>query len=339
MLGSTKAEAVERMGEALRLRRLGQLTPDRIDDFRASRRFKGPAPELRTLEDAWGDWEAARSSKKSFDEDRHRWGVLQRYLPPTTGLALLTVRAVDEALGRIRHVRDLSEASVNRFRALLRAMLRLQVDRGEEVGFEPSLIKTTRETARERVLERAEIAAILDHLEAKAKSSPPKEPDRSLWLEECAFAVRLALLTAARAGELGKLTWADVDLRGGAIHFRETKAGGGRTVHLAPEGIEILKAWRARLDGAPRSARVFVTDSKSVGRRFGREAREAGVLDARFHDLRRTSASRMLEAGIDARTVQRITGHKDLAVLLKVYHRASEARRREAVSILGKAFG
>lgn len=337
MLATTKKDAQERLGEARRLKRLGQLTPEKLDDFRASRRFEAPGRH-RTLADAWSDWEAAKGSKKSFADDRSRWRILTEHLPSETRLRHLTPRRVDDALGELARARGISPASLNRYRALLRSVLRLQEGR-TELGLDPKVIRTTREAPRERVLEEDEVRAILAHVERLAARWEPTGPKRALWYRELAFATRLALVTAAREGELGALVWEDVDLRGGTLHFRETKAGGGRTVPLGGSAVELLRAWkRTRGEPGP-TGRVLVTDGKSIGRRFGREARAAGIVDARFHDLRRTAASRMLESGIDARTVQRITGHRDLSVLLKVYHRATDARRREAAELLSSAFG
>lgn len=57
----------------------------------------------------------------------------------------------------------------------------------------------------------------------------------------------------------------------------------------------------------------------------------------RFHDLRHLSATEMVGAGVDPRTVAARLGHADPSVTLNVYAHAIEARDRDAAAGLGKA--
>jgi integrase len=56
--------------------------------------------------------------------------------------------------------------------------------------------------------------------------------------------VNLALATAARAGELVRLTWSDVDLgkKDGRLHFRVTKNAQPRTVWVHGEAFKLIRA-------------------------------------------------------------------------------------------------
>jgi integrase len=336
-VGRTKAEALRRHGELLSLKASGELTPDRLDEYRANRRHHVALNGAPSLATAWDAFVEAKAGKKTLQKDRERWAVLTRHLPASAPLKTLSVDRVVRALNDVQAERGLSAATRNRYAALIRSVLMLQAKRGARLGLNPSLITTSREAARERVLERSEVTALLEHLGRKLGETT--HPRRRLWLVELDFAIRFGLLTACRVGELGAATWRDVDLRAGSILFRETKAGGSRSVTLSVEAIELLKRWRADAGDPPRESRVLVSESEAISRRFTAEAEAAGLVDARFHDLRRTACSRMLEAGIDARTVQAVSGHKDLGVLLRVYNRASAERRRSAVAVLGETFG
>ena len=46
----------------------------------------------------------------------------------------------------------------------------------------------------------------------------------------------------------------------------------------------------------------------------------ASVPQARFHDLRHTFTTRMLEAGVDVRTIMAVTGHKDVSMFARYSH-------------------
>jgi site-specific recombinase XerD len=48
--------------------------------------------------------------------------------------------------------------------------------------------------------------------------------------------------------------------------------------------------------------------------------RELKITGMRFHDLRHTAATNMRRAGIDLLVIQRITGHKTLAMLKRYAH-------------------
>ncbi|MEM1024487.1 MAG: tyrosine-type recombinase/integrase [Myxococcota bacterium] len=315
-LGRTRAEALQAWTAAQDLKARGLLTPERLDDFRSGRRYKAPNPERATLATAWAEWQAAKSEKRSFRADVSRWKVLVQYLPESTPLASLSVRQIDEAILELRRDRGIKPGGANRYKALIRAMLRLAADH-HELRLDPSKIKTPREASRQRVLSHQETEALVSHLQDKGDL-------------EAAFAVRFLVGTACRSGELGRLLWTDVDLRAGNLIFRETKAGGSRMLDLPSGLVALLRDKKRRAEGA----RVLDRSIKRVSQQIREGIQALGFTDTRIHDLRRTAASRMLEAGIDARTVQSITGHADLQMLLRVYHSPSAKRRREALDVL-----
>lgn len=63
---------------------------------------------------------------------------------------------------------------------------------------------------------------------------------------------------------------------------------------------------------------------------------EAGVRDGRLHDGRHTSATLLLEQGVDVRVVMEILGHSDLRVTQRYIHVASPLAQ-EAARRMGKA--
>jgi integrase len=70
-----------------------------------------------------------------------------------------------------------------------------------------------------------------------------------------------------------------------------------------------------------------------VRRQFERAAREMGLSNLRFHDLRHTAASRMADRGVDPFTSAYIFGWSDSPMAMRCTH-ATNATRKEAVRSL-----
>ena len=65
---------------------------------------------------------------------------------------------------------------------------------------------------------------------------------------------------------------------------------------------------------------------------------EAGLPAIRFHDLRHTAASLMIQNGISAKTVSDRLGHADVAFTLRVYAHLYDDQREEAAFDLADLF-
>jgi integrase len=129
-------------------------------------------------------------------------------------------------------------------------------------------------------------------------------------------ALRLALETGMRAGELCGLTWDRVDLVRKVATLPMTKNGSARQVPLSPGAVEVLTALKARDSASVLSLNVQQLDA--IWRK-GRD--KAGIADLHFHDSRATAVTRLARK-LDILDLARMIGHRDLRSL-SVYYRAT----------------
>jgi integrase len=72
---------------------------------------------------------------------------------------------------------------------------------------------------------------------------------------------------------------------------------------------------------------------------FIRVRNEVGAKTVKLHDLRHFTATQLIGAGVDIRTVAGRLGHADPSVTLRVYSHALEERDRAAATIMGNILG
>jgi integrase len=158
----------------------------------------------------------------------------------------------------------------------------------------------------------------------------------------------MRLLTAQRGGEVIKMRWRDLDLQAGwwTIPGEFAKNGRAHRVPLVREAIALIKAQQKDHDDQPgrddeskdddQSEFVFVGSGASVRDRAKKApSRIARVLkfDFRGHDLRRTAATKMAEAGVPRQHISAVLNHVEGgASVTRVYDRYSyDAEKRKAL--------
>jgi integrase len=148
------------------------------------------------------------------------------------------------------------------------------------------------------------------------------------WVREL---VLFALHTGMRQSEILNLQWPHVDLARRTLMILEQKNGGQDTLPLNATAVEVLQA-RARVRSI-KSAHVFFNtvgrrwDARNVLRAFYTARRTAGIDKVRFHDLRHTFASRLVQSGVDLYTVQRLGRWKSIKMVQHYGHHYPESLR------------
>lgn len=128
----------------------------------------------------------------------------------------------------------------------------------------------------------------------------------------------IALRTAMRAGEILSLTPATVDLQARVAYLTNTKNGDDRAVPLTRAAARLFKGWQG-----------WTVDAASRDALFRKARKAAGIEGLTFHDSRAEAATRLARK-VDALTLARITGHRDLKLLMTTYYRetAEQIARR-----------
>ncbi|HEY8597481.1 MAG TPA: tyrosine-type recombinase/integrase [Thermomicrobiales bacterium] len=173
----------------------------------------------------------------------------------------------------------------------------------------------------------------------------------------------LAIKTGLRQGELLGLKWADLDLDAGGLQlrrqlqrdktFQPTKGRRSRRLDLGTMEIVALREHRARQEDRRHGwgdewageDLVFCTDKgrplgwRDVARDFKILLNKAGLPEIRFHDMRHTNATLLLEQGIHPKVVQERLGHGDISVTLDTYSHVTPTMGKEAARKLDDLFG
>lgn len=134
-----------------------------------------------------------------------------------------------------------------------------------------------------------------------------------------------ALYTGGRLSSILGLKWFDV--RKDTIIFRNVKSHTTGKAHEVP----IVPGLRKVLDGIERNSEyVFTYEGMPIGsirKAWDTATRNAGIDDFRFHDLRHTCASWLVQSGTPLEIVKEILGHANIQTTLKYAHHKQDARR------------
>jgi integrase len=169
----------------------------------------------------------------------------------------------------------------------------------------------------------------------------------------------VAATTGLRQGELFGLQWDDIDLPHAAVQVRHQlrelsgkvwlappKTGKGRRkVDLTAVAVTALREHRMRMlaEGHPHGFVFCDTDgqplrkSNVLRRSFLPLLARAGLPRIRFHDLRHTAATLLLQQGVHPKVVQEMLGHAQISLTLDTYSRVlpslgeDAARRLDAL--------
>jgi integrase len=208
---------------------------------------------------------------------------------------------------------------VNRCRETLRAIFAFAIER-EQITVNPILgiAKRKVETPRDRTLNDDELTAIWHAIE------------RLPALQRAYF--RVVLLTGARRNEVREMAWSELDLDGGLWRLSAERNKSARPFEI-PLSAPVVETLRRLPRMGPL---VFALDGKrpiTLHPWIERVRRNAGLVDVRLHDLRRTIRTGLAALGIPFEIAERVLNHA-MPGLEAVYNRHSYAvEKRNALAV------
>lgn len=158
---------------------------------------------------------------------------------------------------------------------------------------------------------------------------------RSKW-DRLYLLTVMALTTGARLGELGRLTWGDIDWRRQLAHVRQSKNGESRALPLTASVLEELRQFeKKRLDTLIFGSRLKPKQPYHVQGRWQEALKDAGIKGFRFHDLRHTCGSYLAQSGASILEVADVLGHKDLKMTRRYSHLTVDTKVAVVNRVLG----
>jgi integrase len=189
----------------------------------------------------------------------------------------------------------------------------------------------------------------------------------SIVYEYCHIAYVLAIFTGMRRGEILGLRWSDIDLNRKILQVVQTvykpfnqqpqiqtpkTAGSMRSISLSDNVIDELKIHKKKQnelrlrfvtayednnlvcpkpDGRPMDPRALI-------HHFEKSIKKVGVKKIRFHDLRHTHATIMLQLGEHPKVVSERLGHSNVNITLNTYSHVLPNMQEDAARKLYEAY-
>jgi integrase len=175
--------------------------------------------------------------------------------------------------------------------------------------------------------------------------------------------IAISLMLGARRGEVLGMISEDVDLDAGRVTIRSslsqtkgcivlksTKTDRIRNLPITASTSAAFRKQRAQQAADKlRAGEAYYNDptrpifTDELGKRlspkaatnaFARLAKKAGISTTSLHSTRHTTATALVRAGVDLRTVSSIMGHSNASVTLAIYSHVVEGAERAAVALL-----
>ncbi len=272
--------------------------------------------KLKVLNKLYDDY--ARINKKSYGRDSFT-KVISEYFKTETYVDTITTEDVEKFKLWLKTEKGYSNSTINKYRAALSKRFNL--------GISNKLIKENPVTE----------ASAFKEDNYKVRYLTKEEEDRLYKkIDELNPHIKplvtTALKTGMRRGEIFHLKWDNIDFDYNFIEILESKSGKSRRIPLSDSLIKLFNE-------IPKTSE-YVFINKETGKPYTdiknswhNVCNKANVKNFRFHDLRHTVATRMVEKGVPLPVVQEILGHAKISTTMRYVHSVGK-QKLDAIKVL-----
>lgn len=175
-------------------------------------------------------------------------------------------------------------------------------------------------------------------------------------------AIMLTLSTGLRIGEVCGIKFSDFDLKEGTMTINRTvmrvysavpgekktriiigtpkTLSSHRTIPVPAALLREIKKWAAvyKPDYFLASAAEKPLEPRRLRTIFNGICESVGVKHIKFHGLRHTFATTLLENKVDIKTASELLGHSDVSITMDVYMHPSDEHKKRAVKVMDNLF-
>lgn len=256
--------------------------------------------------------EEVMSRKKGAAYEGRQAKALLRDFPELADKLLSELDTPDFAAWRDARLKKVSDATILRQMNWLRHAFRIARQEWKWMTRNPleGLTLPKNPTPRDRRVSPAEVRMICRALNYR----PGKVPQTKG--QEVALAFMVALRSGMRAGEILSLGRDNLDLK------RRVAKVAHKTQHLTgrPREVPLLGPARRLLEPVADLPRCFTLSSATLDALFRKARDKLLIKDLHFHDTRAEALTRLARK-VDVMTLSKISGHKDVRILVNAYYR------------------
>jgi integrase len=326
--GSTKKDANIKKGELEKKVRQGAYTPQK------------EMPLFAEVADSWLASKEPNIRHTTYDQYK---GHVENHLKPYLGKSKINLVNFDaiEKFKAERLKNGVTPPTLHKVLTTLGAILKYAV-RMRYIDFNPAR-EVEKPKGKSVYGEKDELVVLTPEDIRELLEAAGDQKDRILFMT--------AVLTGMREGELLGLQWGDIDWANRQVHVRRTYNHGRfydpksraarRKIDLAPELVRSLKQWKlacpiGELDLVfPTEAGTTEDAANMLKRRFFPALRRAKLPKIRFHNLRHTYASLLIDQGENPKYIQTQLGHSSIQLTMDVYGHLMKDVNQEAATRLG----
>ena len=265
-----------------------------LAEFYRTRQFK--EKPRKTLNEAFDQWLKERGTKRSIADDQRKIDYFRARLG-TKLLSELKAADIEDHLPQ-----DVSPSTRNRYRALVRAVLRRAWRKWEWLDGVPTIEEEDEPEGYTEHLTREQAEALIAELPERYRKP-----------------VRFALLTGLRRANVFGLTWDKVDLAAGTVIVEAATAKGKRRF-VVPLNAS-AKALLESVEG--REGRVW-GDVTQIWHNVWEDACKRAGVKIKFHGLRHTWATWHAQAGTPLDVLQKLGAWATHSMVLRYAHRPAD---------------